>query len=405
MEANEMAIRRTLALGLLGVMAGACSYGTITDAQTKQSLGGAKLRSETMSLTSAATAPVQVSSLRTAQAWSSSMPGSNGANGSWYLNPYATLNADDTKNLLIPAGWTRFEVSQPGYDTRRFFRNHQYKPCTVPVDNPYSAGSYAYNTNSDVTDGQCAPQSFALQPSNVNYPKDPDMIVDPRWLRDFVVSTTRGTPVAAADYTFAGNTCEGVADSCVRVSVGTANVGAGDLYVTAPEGQQNNVTQHRFNRNSGVTDTVLSASFVSDGHPHLHLANWTQIRLRAIDNTCNTQATASNCPVLPATGRKVSFCLLDSLVFDTSNDAATYASNRGYNGCDIVENGLITQGIGAGRMDVYGWGLVGQMVPADGLHGKFWLEVEVNPADAQGRRTVIESDYTNNVSRIVITLP
>jgi hypothetical protein len=44
-------------------------------------------------------------------------------------------------------------------------------------------------------------------------------------------------------------------------------------------------------------------------------------------------------------------------------------------------------------------------VPAAGLHGAFGLEVEVNPPDAQGRRTVIESDYSNNISRIYITIP
>ena len=135
-----------------------------------------------------------------------------------------------------------------------------------------------------------------------------------------------------------------------------------------------------------------------DGHPHLHFLNWTSIRLRQVTPACNTDATATACPVVPSTGGKRSFCLTDLTNFDDSPVAGVYQPNKGYNCSD--------QGIGSGKEDVYVKSLTGQLVNAEGLHGQYWLEVEVNPPNATtGKRPVIESDYANNTSRVLITIP
>jgi hypothetical protein len=90
--------------------------------------------------------------------------------------------------------------------------------------------------------------------------------------------------------------------------------------------------------------------------------------------------------------------LEDLANFDDSPTGGVYQPNGSYN-CSY-------QGIGSGKEDVYVKSLTGQVVSAEGLHGTFWLEVEVNPANAStGSRPVIESDYTNNVSRVQITIP
>jgi hypothetical protein len=389
--------------------ASGCSFGQVTDKSSGSTLGGAYIKVNQLDVSTAMGSSgtiVKSTAYQTADAWSSSMAGANGANGIWYLNPYGAVNSGDTKTLFLPEGWSRFYVLQSGYDARVFFRPHLYSAsCNVyGTKNPYSAGPYPYDTTGPTTAQICAPESFQLSSNTTNYAKDPDMIVDPRTILDNVYRTTRG-PVTPAGTTSVGDThCEGLYNSCIRVSVGTANVGVGDLWVTAPHGQNSQVTQHRWNRNSGMTDTALTASFVQDSHPHLHFKNWTQIRLRKMDSTCNSQNTATKCAIQPTTGAKVSFCLTETVSsFDTSSVAQVFMPNRTYSCGD--DGTTISQGIGSGRADVYTKGLAGQMIGTDGLHGDFWLEVEVNPADANGNRSVIESDYTNNVSRVKVTIP
>ena len=177
------------------------------------------------------------------------------------------------------------------------------------------------------------------------------------------------------------------------------------LWVTAPATAFNTVTQHRFNRNSGITDTVIPGGFTQDGHPHLHFKNWTQIRLRQdrfhlpVSIRCDqvSRAPHDRCQgvVLPYRNRIG--------IRTRSPVIEVYQPNQNY-GC--TNDGVtISQGIGSGRADVYTKGLTGQMIGTEGLHGAFWLEVEVNPPDANGVRAVIESDYSNNVSRVRVTIP
>jgi hypothetical protein len=129
-----------------------------------------------------------------------------------------------------------------------------------------------------------------------------------------------------------------------------------------------------------------------DGHPHLHFTNWTRTRIRS---KCTTDETkVSTCPQV-ATGRKTSFCLEDFSDFDGS-----ITTGNGPHGCTNT-NGLISQGISAGKEDVYEKYLTGQVTDISSLaSGDYYLEVEVNPD-----HILQESDYTNNVSHVVFHVP
>lgn len=374
-----------MAVGCVLGALGGCSFGTVYDEETRAPLGGVSLDVRGVVLSGGG--PVQLSSepLRV-RTWSETDQGSP-PGGFWYLNPYAPRAPGDTTNTVIASGWNRFILTRDGYDARAFFRNHLYTPCSADTANPYSGGRYPFAPGQTVN-GLCANENFELYPSSSNYVKDPDMIVDPRSILDATYIANRGR-------------CENRSNTCIRLSVGTANIGVGDLWLTAPTAQNDQVTQHRFRRNEGEDQTLLrNAVFVRDGHAHLHLANWTNLRLRQRTQDCAAEANAALCPIV-GTGAKISFCLMETNQFD---DHSAYRRNRSYS-CTETD-GLISQGIGAGRMDVYGSELSGQMIPTDGLpSGEYWLEVEVNPLNADGTRTVLESEYENNISRTIIRIP
>lgn len=405
MKCSKTTIVKNTLLAATAAMALAsvgCTVGAVSDKGTNNPVPGAYVMFKKPDFATAGTGgPITKSAdYQSVFAWNPASPGANGQNGRFYLNPWGTLNAGDTTKTFVPQGWERIYASAPGYDARVFFRNHQYSSCkTFGNKNPYSNGAYPYDVSVPQTQSaSCAFENVALSPSNVDYVKDPDIIVDPRTLLDYAISEVRG-PVLPNGTLTSNNDCEGKYDRCVRVSVGTPNVGVGDLSVTIPPGQPGPVTQHRYRRISGTTqDDIIDASFVQDGHPHLHFLNWTSIRLRQVTPACNTDATATACPVVPSTGGKRSFCLTDLTHFDDSPVAGVYQPNKGYNCGD--------QGIGSGMEDVYVKSLTGQLVNAEGLHGQYWLEVEVNPPnDVTGKRPVLESDYANNTSRVQITIP
>jgi hypothetical protein len=62
-------------------------------------------------------------------------------------------------------------------------------------------------------------------------------------------------------------------------------------------------------------------------------------------------------------------------------------------------------GISIGYADLYGIGFEGQWADATGLaSGTYWLEVTVNPYGNTPEGRVIESDYSNNTTRILVDL-
>ena len=132
------------------------------------------------------------------------------------------------------------------------------------------------------------------------------------------------------------------------------------------------------------------------------------MRLRRITPACSTERLAENCPVVTATASppKVGFCLQSTSIYDKTMERMPNHEAFVGQSCDIQNgNTQLFQGIKAGWEDVYEKVLPGQQIPLQGLVvGEYWLEVEVNPANAQGERLVIESDYTNNISRLRIPI-
>lgn len=374
-------------IAMAAVLTG-CSWGVVQD-PAGNAIPGAYVSYRVANLSGSTTGPVSLGSSASVFAWSASDPGANGFAGTFYLNPWGTLNPGDNRTLFTGAGWTRIYSSKVGYDSRYIYRNHQFTSCNVAQNQgPYSAGPYPYNDSGAAISAICASDGVTLRPSNTNYTKDPDIIVDARTLRDNAKAT--------------GASCEGSGNTCLRVSVGTANVGEGDLWVVGNSGDPNANKQRRFFRNGGFSETALpNAVFLfHPSHDHIHLQNWTNLRLRQVAANCNTEATATNCPVVGSPGQKISFCLTNLATFDTA-----YTPNQSYSCTYDSTTGAISQGIGSGREDIYSRGLAGQVIGTDGLApGTYWLEVEVNPANANGQRTVLESDYSNNITRVQVTL-
>jgi hypothetical protein len=379
-----------LILGALVLAAGGCTYGWVSDANSGSKIEGAYVSYRAPDFSGTNWGDVTLGGSVGVWSWRASDPGSNGGEGNFYLNPLGQATPGDTRPTMVMGGWQRTFVTKAGYDTRRFYRNHLYaSTCNIPNNQgPYSAGSYPYNINGPYTSSVCLSEQFPLYPSTVNYVKDPDMIVDPRTLRDYEVA-------------YAG-ACEEGATRCLRVSVGTANAGDGDLWLLGNSNTPG-VTQRRFLRDGSTTDVALpNAVFLyHPQHNHIHLQNWTNLRLRAVQPNCREEVSAANCPVVGSPGKKISFCLTEGATFDSS-----YSPNPNRaKFCDWDSTtGAIQQGIGSGLEDVYSKGLPGQMIGIDGLpSGEYWLEVEVNPANENGQRTILESDYSNNITRIKVT--
>jgi hypothetical protein len=387
----ELALSVAVSAGFL-LHASGCTWGSVGDAtNTNIALGHATISYRTLDLSASGwgSPPIQTPA-GFATTWANADPGSGNQQGLFYLNPYGTRNPGDTTVTFAGSGWMRATVSQPGYDTRKFYVNNVFSSCDVPrAQGLYSAGPYPFNDLGATISGACAVNAFGLYPSNVDHTLNPDMIVDIRTLRDNLVAN--------------GPDCDGLASRCLRASVGTANVGDGDLWLTGNSNSPG-VTQRQFQRSGAIVDTPLpNAAFVyHPSHGHIHLQNWTNLRLRQVQPNCNTEATASNCPAVGLTGEKISYCLTESFTFD-----ASYTPNpaRAKSCAWDSTTGAINQGIGAGMEDVYTKDLPDQLVGIDGVApGTYWFEVEVNPPNDNGERTVNESDYTNNIARIQVKL-
>lgn len=135
-------------------------------------------------------------------------------------------------------------------------------------------------------------------------------------------------------------------------------------------------------RNIGGADVVIGDPTNNPNfeyhpcHDHYHFLGFARYRL------LDAQGTVA------AVGRKVSFCLLDVLRWN-----ASAVSDSKFT-CEY-------QGIQAGWSDIYDSGLEGQWVDITGVAaGDYTLEVTMNPD-----HILLESDYTNNVTTIPVTIP
>ena len=171
----------------------------------------------------------------------------------------------------------------------------------------------------------------------------------------------------------------------LRLTTAMANIGEGALevrggHVHAGQGGQD-VYQRVYNADGTHTDYLAGTFEYHEGHGHIHFEDFAHFRLRSVTANDGVGDIVSQ-------GEKVSFCLID--VDQHSSDAGA----RTYSSCGQI------QGVSAGWADVYHRGLPGQSIDISSVpDGTYWLEVEVDPLNQ-----LIESDETNNVTRIQITL-
>jgi hypothetical protein len=163
--------------------------------------------------------------------------------------------------------------------------------------------------------------------------------------------------------TFSANSCEiqegtitAGTHKLLRFSTETRNIGTGDLVLGNPS------TNPNFNWGSC--------------HGHYHFNSFAQYRLLDASGR------------LVRTGHKVGFCLMDITRHNSSaNPSPRYTCSN--------------QGIQAGWSDIYSSSLSGQWIVITGLPaGNYILEVEVDPMGL-----ITESDETNNITRVNVTIP
>ncbi len=169
----------------------------------------------------------------------------------------------------------------------------------------------------------------------------------------------------------------------LRVSTATPNIGAGALELhgssTTP-----GVYQRIFRADGSHWERYAGNFTFHPGHGHLHFDNWINMHLRTV-------LTNEGVGDLLASGDKTSFAIIDLAQYDGSLPGAP--SNSQYGG------GLI-QGLSVGWADVYGANLQDQWIDVtDVPSGRYWLEAVVDPANS-----ILESNETNNLTRLLITL-
>ncbi len=176
----------------------------------------------------------------------------------------------------------------------------------------------------------------------------------------------------------------------LRLSNGTPNIGAGKLYLYGvlpayPDGTQD--VRQRVDRSDGTYYDRPAGRFVyHPAHNHIHVEGWCIYRLRQM------LPDGSVGPVV-VEGAKTSFCILDLNIYDSS--LPDFDSFGEFHGCNST-----VQGLSVGWVDVYSKGLEGQNLDITGVpDGRYWLESQADPDNH-----ILESDETNNVTRIALVL-
>lgn len=158
--------------------------------------------------------------------------------------------------------------------------------------------------------------------------------------------------------------------------------------VTNPDGTLSEIVNQRiYDDQGGFTDRVAGTFTYHPDHGHLHFDGFAQanLRVRPSDDSVGS---------IIVSGHKTSFDLLDIDQYDPS---LPNSPENGYYGSGSSER---VQGISVGWNDVYSWGLEGQDIDITGVpNGNYWLEVIADVSN-----NILESDETNNIARIPITL-
>ena len=190
------------------------------------------------------------------------------------------------------------------------------------------------------------------------------------------------------DYDFVTNIVPG--RTHLRFSNATANIGLGKLYLYGVlpdngDGTQD-VRQRVWRTDHTFFDHDAGAFVYHPAHGHVHFEDWAIYRLRAV-------TAGGGVGSIVVEGTKTSFCILDGLVHDPSLPG--FSSNP-----EFVSCGFGVQGLSVGWADIYTKNLEGQNLDiTDVPAGQYWLESEADPLNH-----ILETDETNNIARIPITI-
>ena len=436
---------------LLG--ASACSYGAVFDAQTGTGIQstrvqGATLAFQALNMSSPVThtsVPVALGPSVRTRTWASTDTAPHaGYDGTNWLNPYAPENAGDTTPTVVTQGWNRITLNAQGFDTMYVYRNHQYVPTTELTPVPYSAGPYAVPVAGTAPGASvsAAAELFGIWRTPIVVPlpslpfgpptpplvifdhqKLPDLIIDPRSLLQ-VQQVLAGCGPAlpdrigycspSTDSTLTSNTKQ-----CLTFSVNFVNVGMDNFEVYADPGPSKPITastlvqQVIYSSVASPQKVATTGKMQSGGAgTDAEVEDFAQFDLRGpiVTGVCDTEPTATACPIVSLNGGAVAPSLKDvCLGANTSQFDPIYGPPHGglrTLGCHLTGTSSIgDEGLPAGFGEMYPVGQdCGFLDISNVPPGTYWLEGEINPADASGNRTYQESDYTNNISRVMVSV-
>jgi hypothetical protein len=172
-----------------------------------------------------------------------------------------------------------------------------------------------------------------------------------------------------------------------------ANVGAGPLVI---EGRRTSTAQPRMTADQlvfhadGSTQTIRRVGrlryVVSPDHEHWHLLDFDRYELRRASDFTRV-----------VRDRKTGFCLGDRYAVGPESGEPTFTGACGLGRRDLPR---IAEGISPGFGDDYRAALEGQYLDVTRVRaGRYLLVHRANP-----RRTLMESDYTNNASSMLLDL-
>lgn len=174
----------------------------------------------------------------------------------------------------------------------------------------------------------------------------------------------------------------------LRFANGTANIGKGPLEIrkgAVVNGEQT-VYQRIYKKAGGYITRYAGTMTYHPDHGHTHFDDYAIYRLREV-------TSSGGVGEIIATSEKVSFCLYDEYVYNSTLPNFSYFPR--YRSC----NGTY-QGLSVGWKDVYGKNLPGQWIDVtDIADGEYWLESVVDPENK-----IQESNGSNNSARVKITL-
>ena len=175
----------------------------------------------------------------------------------------------------------------------------------------------------------------------------------------------------------------------LRLSNGTANAGAGKLYLRGGQDLGNGtqeVLQRIFRDDNSWWERVAGEFIFHPQHNHVHFEDWSEYRLREY-------LPGGGVGPIISVGRKVSFCIVDFSIYDSSLPGFSFTR-------EFVSCTGVVQGLSIGWVDVYTKSLPDQYVDITGVQpGVYWLESVADPFDS-----ILEEDETNNIARIPVPI-